>query len=377
MSGLVAWFAISFFTKRLNTSIRNQNVVTIIAVILHFAFFFKFMQVRANSENWATSFFLISFAISIKDSKLSAKELILISLFSGVSFLLRHQLGLMVLPMCLHLLISKSVKIGEWLKFILIPMLAVLLFGLLIDSFGYNTLSYSPWNYVYQNLILGKVNNFGTHSVFAYTKWIIIKLSPFFGVPLILGFFYYLTKKKSSIYLWTTLPFIIIHHLIGHKELRFLYPIAPLATVMAVDYFHQIKLSKNKYFLKFARVIFFINIIAMLFVISKSAYTPMKFYQYLYNSKHTTLNAFPDRKGNYPSLEMEFYKKKDFEIIKAQTPIEKIKGSLFTTRMNELRVLMGRRDCDIEYISYPKWILKYNYFNWTSRSNIWAITSCH
>ncbi len=41
-------------------------------------------------------------------------------------------------------------------------------------------------------------------------------------------------KKSRHVLLWVIVPFFLVHALIGHKELRFLFPLAPLLPVILI-----------------------------------------------------------------------------------------------------------------------------------------------
>ena len=124
------------------------------------------------------------------------------------------------------------------------------------------------------------------------------------------------------------------------------------------------------------KVIWYLNLTATLIVSLKVAYTPMKFYRHAYFAKYEKLLTFPDRKGNHPTLEMPFYKRKNVTLKKSSFPIESAKGALFTTKFKELDVILKRKECTVKFSSYPLKVLEFNFFNWVNRSNIWAISIC-
>ncbi len=172
---------------------------------------------------------------------------------------------------------------------------------------------------------------------------------------------------------WIIIPFFIFHCLIGHKELRFLYPILPLALV-----FITTLITKEK----ILRSLLYMNLIGILIVAIKPAYTPLVFYKYLWNfEKGDVINLYvlKDRKGRYPILEMDFYKRKltNFKKVDSLNELNSIKDTtkyLFTTKYSDLEKL---EDCKTHFISYPKYLLNFNFFKWRDRSSIWALSSCN
>ncbi|MFZ8932929.1 MAG: hypothetical protein ACO2ZP_03400 [Bacteriovoracaceae bacterium] len=362
ISGLFSFAALQVFIKEMRKHLSSVGGDALFYA-LHFGFIFKLMMVRTNSENYATGLFLIAFAFALKKDVLKA------SIFSGLSFLIRHQLGFMVLPLGLYFLLVERVKFSKWLIQFCLPIFIVVAIGFGIDSLGYGELSFSPWNYIYQNIILDKVSTFGEHPFYYYLYKGLMKTMPWF-ILMVAGFIYYALQKRKDLLFWSVTLFILIHHLIAHKELRFLYPVAPLLLTMGVKWMDDKKLFE----LKAVKIFWIANLIVLPFVILKPAYTPLKFYKDLYERDIKEVQVVADANGRYPSLEMKFYKKEDL-ILKPVGSLEEVTGVAFTTKYQQLKTLQ-KRGCQLIYSSYPQWLFKFNYFNWLKRSNVWALTRC-
>ncbi len=363
ISALFSFASLSLFINEAKKKL-SEKAGDFLFYALHFGFFFKLMMVRTNSENWSTSFFLIAFVFALR------RNLVGSSLFSGLSFLIRHQLGLMVLPLGLYFLIVQRVELKKWFLQFCFPMIIVMGLGFLMDSWGYGEMSYSPWNYLYQNIILGKVNTFGEHPFYYYLYKGISKTLPWF-LLMIGGWFYYAKNKKLALSFWCVTLFLVVHHLISHKELRFLYPVTPLLIYMGIKALDE----KRELSQKIIRFFVITNLFVLPFILFKPAYTPMKFYQFLYKIGVQEIQVTPDDQGRYPALEMEFYKRDELKVIESKASLNEITGLIFTTKLKELKILK-ERDCSILYSSYPKWLFQYNYFNWLKRSNVWALSKC-
>ena len=364
ISALFSFMALNVFIKQARKGF-SQIGGTALFYALHFGFIFKLMMVRTNSENWATGLFLIAFTYALR------KNLVWTSFFAGLSFLVRHQLGLMVLPLGLYFLIVERTKIKQWVLQFCFPMVIVIGAGFLIDSWGYGELSFSPWNYLYQNIILGKVNTFGEHPLYYYLYKGVSKTLPWF-LLMILGWIYYGLNKRRDLAFWSVTLFIITHHLIAHKELRFLYPVAPLLVYMGIKCLDEKGLLQKRW----VKALWGLNIVILPFVLFKPAYTPLKFYKFIYNQDFKEINVVKDAHNRYPSLEMNFYKRKGLKLIQKDESLEQIQGLVFTTKYQEFKVLKNRENCTILYTSYPQWLFRFNYFNWLKRSNIWALSQC-
>lgn len=374
LSALFSFFAFYVFTKSCRRYFKTAEVYFYYLLFSQFAFFLKFFSVRTNSENWATSFFLLGFTFLVKEGR-TERNVLKSILLLGLSFLMRHQMGFMVLGVGVHLLFIEKLKFSKWILIVALPIIGIFGLELAIDTWGYNHLSFSPYNYVYQNLILGKVNQFGTHPVWYYFTRSIKKIGPY-GIFLFFSLAYFLKNKRKDLLLWTVFPFFIIHHLVSHKELRFLYPIAPLLLLMGFIWIEEKRALAKKGFDIFLNICFIFNFFLLLFVSFKPAYSPIGFYKALYDSNVRDLKFYSSEDRVEPRLELNFYLKKNLSLSKLEGGLLKGVGWIWTSKFRDLETLWGRNDCKIIYTTYPRWVLNINVGNWRERSNIWALSKC-
>ena len=100
----------------------------------------------------------------------------------------------------------------------------------LVDRWGYGTWAFPPWTYFQKNLLEGAAQSFGRDPPFAYF-WMLPAnvFMPLVLALLLLALLAWIRCPRHPI-TWATLPFFVVHNLIAHKEERFLFPIAVLAT---------------------------------------------------------------------------------------------------------------------------------------------------
>jgi phosphatidylinositol glycan class B len=102
--------------------------------------------------------------------------------------------------------------------------------GALVDRWGYGAWTFPAWTYLRANLGEGVAAAFGSEPPFAYL-W----LSPanlFFPIVvalIVLAVVAWARNPRHPV-TWATAPFVLVHCLLAHKEERFLFPIAILAT---------------------------------------------------------------------------------------------------------------------------------------------------
>ncbi|MCR9205693.1 MAG: hypothetical protein NXH75_14005, partial [Halobacteriovoraceae bacterium] len=197
ISALFSFYALREFLKKSKVIFKSIDTYFFFLLFAHFTFFMKFFSVRTNSENWATAFFIYGFSFLFSKTRTNREQLIS-TLLLGASFLMRHQMGFMILGLGLHLLVIEKMKISRWVLLFVLPIIGIFVLELVIDSWGYNHLSFSPYHYVYQNLILGKVNQFGTHPAWFYFTRSLQKTGPF-GLFFFGSIFYFLKNKRKDV----------------------------------------------------------------------------------------------------------------------------------------------------------------------------------
>jgi phosphatidylinositol glycan class B len=113
--------------------------------------------------------------------------------------------------------------------------ITALTIGALADTWGYGQLVFPPLGYIDVNLVQGMAaHQFGREPVFAYLY--LLPAQIFFAITLVLmaGMVAMWLRNPRHAVSWATLPFVLAHVLVAHKEARFFFPLAILATSFAV-----------------------------------------------------------------------------------------------------------------------------------------------
>jgi phosphatidylinositol glycan class B len=370
LNGLIGIYSFKKILSLTNTTEETDKKLLYLSII----WFVPLILVRTNSESLSTSLFFIGSYFFLKNN--GTKNSIFSAILFGLSFLCRFQMGVVVFAVN----IVKLYKTKDIRKFLLHSFFICLtiILGAIIDFWGYEIWSFSPYNYLYQNIIIGRSSEFGTEPFWYYITASLGKGIFPISIIIFLGACYYIKGKVLNHWSIAFLSFLIIHSLIPHKELRFLnfnFLLAAYMTVEIISFKKILALSNtSKRILKFIIVINFL-------ILAKVMFTPVKsnidFYEYVYNSKIKAFNTPTTDDGDYFKFTMPFYQHSTIE----SRPFElknnnKVSGLILTTKLNEKRILETRSDCHINYSSYPSWIERFNYFNWLKRSAYYVIWSC-
>ncbi len=249
LSALFAIIVISYFIQNTKGLIKNKTLEIAYYLLSFFLWFIPIISVRFSSETWSGLLFLLSLALFINDSNDKTKPFKMGLLF-GISFLFRFQIAFAIVGFGLWLIFINHSKLKYLLK-ICASFIAIIILGLLLDSWFYGEFVSTPWNYFYKNIVEGAASGFGTSPWYFYILKLLSYPSYFIGIPIILSFIFILFSNPKNYILWVTIPFIVGHSIISHKEERFLFPLVYLFPLMLIEGYLVIeRLITNRFWIK-------------------------------------------------------------------------------------------------------------------------------
>ena len=261
-----------------------------------------YFHVRLSAENLSATLFVWSFVLNQEFGGVW-KKYILPGVLMALTFHIRFQMAFMILPFGLWLAIVHKEKLKSLL-------LLVAGFGIgfclatAVDYWFYGQFTFSWWNYIYQNIFESKAEQFGVEPFYFYLRESAAHLIPPFSLLIILGIALFWWKKRWHVLTWITLPFVLIHFFVGHKEFRFLFPImnfVPFILVVArkelLDWKLMMRVLDKKWLIK---LYIASNCVAMLiFCLSPADSATRKMRQLYYLQESGTVNVLVNGESPY------------------------------------------------------------------------------
>ena len=160
----------------------------------------------------------------------------LVGVLFGVAFELRFQTAFVPAGFAAWLLLRTSLPRARVLRVLAIAGAGIALVvagAALVDRWGYGAWTFPPWSYLRVNVFEGVAKQYGTYPPFAYL-WM-LPANVFFPVVAVLILLLILAWARLPWHplTWATLPFVLVHNLLSHKEERFLFPLAIVALTLA------------------------------------------------------------------------------------------------------------------------------------------------
>ena len=379
LSSLFGFFSIIFFYFTFKDYFFKKNYKFNTFIIFTF-WFYPFLHSRTSSENIGITLFIFSFCLIYKlinseKNILNLKKLISASYLFGISMVFKFTLVFTTIPVFLWITIFRFNS--YFLIIFCTTILLALGTGIIIDSLFWGELTNTYYQFYKYNLTaeFGNLNNFGIEPWYYYFIEIIKQLAPVLSVVFLIGIIIYWIKNPLNIFSWITFSTMIIFSLIGHKEIRYIFPIyifAPFVVGYALD------LIKNKSILNILKTLVIIsNIIFLLLTLFFPPNSKIGVYEFIYKNIDPKDEIYYLNENPYQINNMTpyFYTNYLPKISKFEGNInDKDNIWLITNNFKDI-INLQKSSCSILYTSYPQSITNLNK-NWKRLKINWFIFKC-
>ncbi|MBN4065989.1 hypothetical protein JYT51_01495 [Candidatus Amoebophilus asiaticus] len=382
ISASLSFFSMWLIYKVYCKKISNQILSNWYLVLSFLLWFLVYINVRFSSENWSGTIFIIAFALFFSKKKQNALSYLSIGLILGFSFLFRYQVGFLIAGFLAWIIVIKKEKLLN-IIYLIFGITLVILLGILLDKWYYGQWTITAWNYFEQNILRDKVSSFGVDPWWYYIEKFFIQAIPPFSILFILSTVLIFTFKKKSPITWSILPFLAVHFIIGHKEIRFLFPIVGFLPIIAIKGLEVIQqkfvrdLFTKRYLRLFMKGFFVVNFLFLIIITFRPADSQISLYRTIYNQYKTpTTLYFIDKNPYHRVLNINYYKRKKMEIRQINT-LDSISNlpdrtSLIVFRQQKMPLGFEKKN-KLIYSTFPEWIMKFNFNNWVERTNVWYV----
>jgi phosphatidylinositol glycan class B len=284
------------------------------------------------------------------------------------------------------MLIIAKIPLKKWL-FSSSIFAAVIAIGSFLDFIFYNEFVIAPLNYLHLNLVAGMASYFGTEPWYYYITQFILVGFLLISIPILLFFMKGLIPLKKHLFTWAILPFILIHFLIAHKEMRFLFPIIyPFLFISFYGFFSYFEKKKVKsYHRIFGKIAVGINLLILLIIILMPSNEMIHNYKYMYMHMEEGDNRIMsiDKNFNYKmaGLKASFYTPENV-ISDCVESIEGMEAYLYEHNIQKCFLLYQKYDFDttLEEYSvkrvfsvYPDWLTSIDGVDWQSTLQTYSV----
>lgn len=383
LSAAISFTAMWMIYQRYAEEIRGKIFQKWFLFLSFLLWFALYNNIRFTSETWSGSIFIVGFSyLFLKKRKLNRCDYFITGILTGLSFVFRFQAGLLIAGFFFWLVFIKKDE-SRLIAFMTFGIIVSFLTGVIIDRWFYGEWTITAWNYFQQNIIADKISGFGIQPWWFYFEDIFIRAVPPFSLIFIISFLLILLFLRKDVLTWTLLPFVLFHFLIGHKETRFFYPLIgflPILLIKACEFLHDHlkgNLSANKYFMGFAKIFGYSNVLMIFIVFFNPADSQVNLYKKIYNQYPGPITLYYINENPFErAKEINYYKRGSLIIRKAESPgkPESVPGKkyLIAIRSKDPEIALFDKN-KLVYSSYPEWIKRFNFNHWLDRTKFWYL----
>lgn len=219
---------ISAYKKYIVSALKEVYLITSFLL-----WFLPYINIRFSSEN-LSGLMLICALTFLEKSNLCRRNAA--TIFTGgvlgLAALFRYQSFICIAGIFFWLLFVKKVKLGK-VMLLLVGIVSILLLGIFIDFWLYGTWTLTAVNYFYMNIVKGVASNFGTEPFYQYLIYI-LEAPGLLGILILISFILLTIYYPKNLIVWVCYPFLLVHTIIPHKELRFLFPLVNLCPLILI-----------------------------------------------------------------------------------------------------------------------------------------------
>lgn len=341
-----------------------------------------YLGVRYSSECWSALCF--GAGLLLVYGPVNARRLLLSGFLMGLSFQFRYQIAFAIAGLFVWLF---WVKKTEWKNLLLwvagtVPAFVI---GLLADGALYGKWLFPAWNYLKINIFEGAAATFGVEPFWWYFPEFLMKIFHPVGIALLVLAYFGFQKTKMNPWIWAMIPFVLVHCLIGHKEMRFLFPAVTALLVMAAAGWERLDREwghKRAWRVGWKTAVG-INIALLPLIMFRPALEAMPYFHYVYDhqQQHPDAVLFVEKRNPYHvvgTLPAIFYQPKALKMAMipdytTQLPENKTPDDLFLSEKINHPAFSDVNQFETAYCYFPAAIQYVDFGGWQARSRIWKI----
>jgi phosphatidylinositol glycan class B len=389
LTAITAWFIICKFDEYLIVYFTTDLGKRLFVVMSLFLWFVPYIFVRFSSETMAGVCFLYGLYLLLKFSNNRGMKdlpgLLLAGLFLGFSFFFRFQIGIAILGLGCWLFFVKRISWQSTLMLAGSALFAVFI-SLVIDFWFYSEWVFTPARYFDINIIHHKAAEWGVQPWWYYFSLFTLKVMPPISIVLLLLFLAGLFRNRTGVFVFILIPFLLVHLFLGHKEIRFLFPMVyPFLYVVAQGNDLLVNRIKPNLFYRYGYLILLgMNGILLIYILLTPAETTVQAYKYFYRYvRDNQAEIWSIKKPFYElaGLKMNFYRPPGVtervfnslpemdQYLRTNRPASALLYVRYPVLDYRFRDFTTKRCCSM----LPGWLLKFNINHWQDRATIWSI----
>lgn len=223
-------------------------------------------------------------------------------------------------------------------------------------------------------------SSFSTEPWWEYFAQVLERAVPPFSLLYLLPPLMLFALRPKHVLTWTVLPFLLVHMMIGHKELRFLFPMLGLVPLLVV---HGLVLVRVRWWPEMStssgvhiasRIFVAVHIPLLLVAMFKPADSEIGLYRTVYVDYKMPITLYFEGEHPYHRVEeINFYRRPSLSIAPWSGIDDGLAARFLFVGRGELPEELRDWKATVQYTSFPHWVKYVNVGGWVERSNRWTV----
>ena len=393
LSGALSVAALLAFGRAVRDELGDERQERIFLALGLFLWFLTYLHVHFSAEMLTGNLFLLLIAVTRRYLSADGREFcwgLLLGAMVGATFVVRYQTGFALLGYGLWLLVFRRRR--KLFAGMIPGFVCVCALGLLADRWLYGQWTLTPINYLRENILNGRMLQFGVRPWWYYFSASLTESGVLFGLLFWAAMLRYFRTQRRSVVTWMLVPFLLVHFFMGHKELRFFFPALFFAPYFITLFLRDaLPHTPRRLFRWIAGIMLTFNVGAIFFVVAQD---PADFYFYRMMTRYCRHKgevvgfALADEENYYSwpqyvlepqVIENRFYMPRNMDM-RCFGTFGELQAAVRGLNDGERQLLVLSPDPDlaekcglplrkIVWSPYPGWVVRYFNFNdWTRYS---------
>ncbi len=399
ITAIISWFASLLIIKIASGFLKDKTQQYFFILFSSFLWFMPYIHIRFSGETWSGLFFFFGLyhllAITeLNYSKNWVVKSVLVGACFGISFWCRFQIVFAFLGIGFWLLFYRGKTLARIIPAIGSGLL-LLGIGILLDHAFYNAWVFTPYKYFESNILNNVAARYGETPWWDYFYMFILHGGIPLSIVLLAAVFLSVLSNPKNPYIWVLIVFVTGHMMVGHKELRFLFPMVYIFPVCCFLFLSNVKIMDRlaaipERALKISKTVLIAMNVILLIVMSflKPPSEHVFLYQYVYEktkgkpTKIITLEKNPYRPA---TLLLNFYQPPNLQVVTAKSISELdslVENSTETVYFFDNHfdlspdiVRQTHTKFEILYRNLPEFIQDLNFNGWVDRQKVYCLYS--
>ena len=226
LTGLAVLWALHLFLRAASRTVEPRHRRALMVATLFF-WIVPVVCVHFSSETCGTVCLLLLLAGMLRDGQPSLRIALWLGIVAALGFEFRYQMAFGYIGLMGWVIVVARYGWRMWLM-VAVGFLSVTALCSALDCWFYGKQVFAPYNYYYMNIVQHVAAMFGESPWYAYMVILLFMATIIIGVVILVTVVMGSARHYRNPVVWAFWSFLLLHSMISHKEMRFIYPLIPL-----------------------------------------------------------------------------------------------------------------------------------------------------